>query len=273
MSAGAAAPHQSDLEDDIFVAAYHGDIRALRRLLAAGRSPNERSDIIDQSLLHNACCFAATAESQADRGITLKYQPLEVDYLACCRLLVEAGTNIDSRDGSGDSVLVYATCCATSAEAIKSIEFLLDAGADVNAVGDNSMTPLHWAACNRSAEAVALYLRRGAAVNAIDDRNETPLETAIRFSQSRHYPLLLSAGSVIPSDTSVPYLRAVLDAGSFRNFEQQHLDRLVMMLTPKSSPPDGRRRSRRRLSPLRHIPPDVLRKIAAFAFHAGYYVY
>ena len=31
------------------------------------------------------------------------------------------------------------------------------------------------------------------------------------------------------------------------------------------------KRKTRRRSPLRHVPPEVLRKIAAFAFHAGYY--
>ena len=55
-------------------------------------------------------------------------------------------------------------------------------------------------------------------------------------------------------------------------FTNIHLDRLTAMLTPKSSPPaDGRRRSRRRLSPLRRVPPEVLRRIVAYAFHAGYY--
>ena len=34
---------------------------------------------------------------------------------------------------------------------------------------------------------------------------------------------------------------------------------------------NGRRRSRRRLSPLRRLPPEVLRRIVAYAFHAGYY--
>ena len=169
-------------------------------------------------------------------------------------------------------MLIYLAGAATSADAVKSMEILLDAGADVNVVGNDSRTPLHWAALNAGASAVALLLRRGAAVNVMDDQGETPLEKAINFSRRRNYPLLLSAGAVIPYHTISPYLRAVLDAGSFRNFEQRHLDKLVMMLTPKSQP-DGRRRSRRRLSPLRHIPPDVLRKIAAFAFHAGYYVY
>ena len=48
------------------------------------------------------------------------------------------------------------------------------------------------------------------------------------------------------------------------------IDKLTAMLTPKP-PTDGCRRSRRRLSPLRRLPPEVLRKIVAYAFHAGYY--
>ena len=64
----------------------------------------------------------------------------------------------------------------------------------------------------------------------------------------------------------------VRSAGGWANYERLHLDRLTAVLTPKSSPPaDGRRRSRRRLSPLRRVPPEVLRRIVAYAFHAGYY--
>ena len=65
-------------------------------------------------------------------------------------------------------------------------------------------------------------------------------------------------------------IQKVIDAGGWANYERRHLDQLTAMLTPKDQP-DERRRSRRRLSPLRHVPPEVLRKIAAFAFHAGYY--
>ena len=60
----------------------------------------------------------------------------------------------------------------------------------------------------------------------------------------------------------------MIAAGGWANYQRLHLDKLTTMLTPKD---DGRRRSRRRLSPLRRVPPEVLRKIAAFAFHAGYY--
>ena len=70
--------------------------------------------------------------------------------------------------------------------------------------------------------------------------------------------------------TEDPYIQKVIDAGGWANYERLHLDRLTAMLTPKDHT-DERRRSRRRLSPLRRLPPEVLRKIAAFAFHAGFY--
>ena len=79
----------------------------------------------------------------------------------------------------------------------------------------------------------------------------------------------MRAGADLPAETDHPYLQKVIDAGGWANYERLHLDRLTAMLTPTPTPNDGRRRSRRRLSPLRRVPPEVLRKIAAFAFHAG----
>ena len=77
----------------------------------------------------------------------------------------------------------------------------------------------------------------------------------------RVYPVLLAAGAVLPTEASDPYLQRVIEAGSFANYERQHLDRITGMLTPRRGPS----------SPLRHVLPEVLRKIAAFAFHVGYY--
>ena len=79
-------------------------------------------------------------------------------------------------------------------------------------------------------------------------------------------PILLRAGADLPAETNNPYIQKVIDAGGWANYERLHLDRLTAMLTPKD---DDRRRSR--LSPLRRVPPEVLRKIAALAFHAGFY--
>ena len=53
----------------------------------------------------------------------------------------------------------------------------------------------------------------------------------------------------------------VTAGGSFSNYARRHLDTLTLMLTPRRGPS----------SPLRLVPPEVLRKIAAFAFHVGFY--
>jgi len=81
----------------------------------------------------------------------------------------------------------------------------------------------------------------------------------------------IAAGAALPAEASDPYLQRVIEAGSFANYARRHLDTLTNMLIPKPAPAHGARRSRRRLSPLRRVPPEVLRRIVAFAFHVGYY--
>ena len=61
----------------------------------------------------------------------------------------------------------------------------------------------------------------------------------------------------------------VINAGGWANYERlQHLDRLTLMLTPKD---DGRRRSRRRLSPLRRLPPGSSEESSHTRATPGYY--
>ena len=69
---------------------------------------------------------------------------------------------------------------------------------------------------------------------------------------------LMSIDPIHEGDT---YLQRVSAAGSFANYARRHLDTLTLMLTPRRGPS----------SPLRLVPPEVLRKIVAFAFHVGYY--
>ena len=125
-------------------------------------------------------------------------------------------------------------------------------------------------------------IRAGAAVDVVNEEGKTPLEKAITapfgYNNYRTYPILLHAGAPLPdlehisnSHFGLPYLRKVRAAGSFANYERLHLDKLTLMLTPKPVPNDGRRRSRRRVNPLRRLPTEVIRNIAVFAFHAGFY--
>ena len=125
-------------------------------------------------------------------------------------------------------------------------------------------------------------------MKATTGSNFSPLQCALDGNHQRIYPILLSAGAdchnlvwewshndsngerVVDQRNESSYLQKVIDAGGFVNYERLQLEKLTAMLTP-TPPTDGRRRSRRRLSPLRRLPPEVLRKIVAYAFHAGYY--
>ena len=102
------------------------------------------------------------------------------------------------------------------------------------------MEPIHEAVKRRDVEALRRELERG-------------VDPDLTFLDSEAHPT-----------TPLQLL------GGWANYERLHLDRLTAMLTPTPAP-DGRRRSRRRLSPLRRLPPEVLRKIVAYAFHAGFY--
>ena len=83
----------------------------------------------------------------------------------------------------------------------------------------------------------------------------------MRRVYQRVYPVLLAAGAALPTEASDPYLQRVIAAGSFANYARNQVVTLTEMLTPRRGPS----------SPLRLVPPEVLRKIAAFAFHVGYY--
>ena len=123
---------------------------------------------------------------------------------------------------------------------------------------------------------IDLLIRAGASVTARDYLGKTPLDLAISQGYSaglldlsddyikirRIYPALLAAGAALPTSTyGDAYLQRVMAAGSFANYARRHLDTLTLMLTPRRGPS----------SPLRLVPPEVLRKIVAFAFHVGYY--
>ena len=191
----------------------------------------------------------------------------------CLNLLIAHGASVLARDRRGNSSLHYAYVHDNAPLVRKLIEL----GCDVNARGYCDRRPLHNHLPRGNNHAVLLLLSAGADVNARDVHGMTPLECSLGEEADaqparvdRMYPILLRAGAELPAETHHPYIQKVIDAGGWANYERLHLDRLTAMLTPKDQT-DGRRRSRRRLSPLRRLPPEVLRKIAAFAFHAGFY--
>ena len=83
------------------------------------------------------------------------------------------------------------------------LHMLLEAGANVNALDEYQMAPLHFAARNGNADVVAALLKAGADVNRCDAHNYTPLHWACMRRDSDVEPalVLLKNGAEVDART------------------------------------------------------------------------
>ena len=68
--------------------------------------------------------------------------------------------------------------------------------------------------------------------------------------------MLLRAGASLPTETDDMYIRKVIAAGSFQNYERAHLNALAATCAPKFP---------------HLLPPELVRRVAEYAFHVGDY--
>jgi ankyrin repeat protein len=73
-------------------------------------------------------------------------------------------------------------------------EYLLDAGADVNARKNDGVTALHIAARNGDIEIMEVLLKHGANINVVDSKGWTPLDRAEKWNQPAAAKYLKSHG-------------------------------------------------------------------------------
>ena len=246
----------SESDDDppspIHEAAHNADVETLRRLLLEGESPDKRNN--SWTPLHALCAVL----SQEDRF----HDDDTEDRVACLRLLVDAGANLDAACRLGFTALHRAAQYGNTAI----VSSLLVAGANVNEADCIGWTALHRAARGRdreSTDCVEVLLAAGASVNArsldiIDEvwgqTGTRPLDIAISEDYRRAWPLILRAGAEIPTNNTDPYIVRVRNAGGFKKYEQAHITRITAILAPTP-----------------RLPPEMVRKIVEFWLHAGYY--
>ena len=85
----------------------------------------------------------------------------------------------DINDGSHSTVGLTVLMVSAAEGAIKNLSFLIEMGANVNAIDQDGWTPLMFAAMNHRVECVRMLLEKGGEVNAVDNDGTTPAMWAV----------------------------------------------------------------------------------------------
>ena len=104
--------------------------------------------------------------------------------------LIDAGADVNARDADGKSPLHW-----VAKASLETITTLLEAGGDVNARDYLDRTPLHFVSATSTPENVALLLGAGAEVNARTANDWTPLHGVAKFGIPENIMILLDAGA------------------------------------------------------------------------------
>jgi len=163
----------------LMVAAKRRKSEIAKRLLEAGASPNVKTRRGTPLLRTVVSC-----------------QPEKLKLLD---ILIEAGAEVDSRNGSGQTALHHAMLNHLHVTCLAPVEILLRAGADPNVLDQNGMAPLHnmshWEEKN-PAEALKVMQKFGADIEIRDPQGMTTLLRAARFgTHAGVMKALLEAGA------------------------------------------------------------------------------
>lgn len=110
------------------------------------------------------------------------------------RALISGGADVNQADSRGMSALHYASY-STIDDPIMLITSLVEAGADIDALNDEEITPLLIAAMRGTTEIARLLVDAGADIEALTDYGETPLSVAVEQNHPEFVALMISAGA------------------------------------------------------------------------------
>ncbi|KAM3178881.1 hypothetical protein ACTXT7_001711 [Hymenolepis weldensis] len=169
-------------------AAAKGKFDICRLLLKHGADPTRKNrdghtpiDLDTDSLVYDLLRGDAAVLEAAKRGNLMKIQ----------RLITP--DNINCRDTAGrNSTPLH---LAAGYNNLEVAEFLLAAGADVNAQDKGGLIPLHNASSYGHVDVAALLIRHGTSVNAVDKWGYTPLHEAAQKGRTQLCSLLLAHGA------------------------------------------------------------------------------
>lgn len=191
-----------------------GGAPIVKQLLEAGAEPNA-SNRGGLTPLDRAAQAGDLASLQAlfAKGAKLApastalYRAAKVSCLPCAELLLEKGAAVDGIGDRGETALHNAAI----RHYVPLMQLLLSKGAAVDRKDNRGYTALARAAISfdRDPAAVALLLRAGAKVNAVEEDGLTPLTLTLRFEDGAIAKLLREAGGTgekerLPAASTAP---------------------------------------------------------------------
>jgi cytohesin len=174
-----AAVRDSDYGED--AAQKARAVATVKVLLAHGADVNAR--------LHQEKPTVRALNELQFEGATPLALAAEVNNLDAIKALVAGGADPNISTSMGSTPLMLAAGAGTDVQRARSIEergaavdtarFLLEHGADVNAVGEFGWTPLHAAAYQGLTDVIELLVTKGAKTETKDKLGQTPLSISL----------------------------------------------------------------------------------------------
>lgn len=205
---------------------YDKNKTALTQVCESYQQPEEKVLPIVQLLLEHGA--EVNLVKKGDDG-ALQYAAM-YGYPEVVNLLLQAGAEVNKKGGYGRTAWIYAAT-ASHGDSLKSLKYLLAAGADVHAANDakenalwehitrhdneavadfliqsgidfntnNKMgeTVLHWAAFCGRVNIVKLLLEKGMDINLKNKNGQTPLQKAMSFQKTPVVKFLFERGANI----------------------------------------------------------------------------
>ncbi len=158
-----------NVDPELHIAAYEGDVERVKKLLEKGADPNARN-VVSWTPLHVAA---------------------SKNHIEIAKLLLEHGADPNIQNKNGDTPLHV----AAREGYVDVVELLLKHGADPNAKNEYGWTPFHKAAFWDHVNVVKLLLKHGADPNIQDKDGRTPLHVAAFYGHVDVVRLLLEHGA------------------------------------------------------------------------------
>ncbi len=150
----------------------------------------------DSPEIAKVCIAAGTPVDGADdSGRTPLHMAAAHGLFEVAGVLVSSGANINARDHDGLTPLHQVLIHTQSRSPIKIFKFLLDSGADIEAVANDGSSVMAIAIRSNIHTAVRLLLDRGAKIADADESGLTPLHLAASLGSIDAAEVLLKAGA------------------------------------------------------------------------------